>query len=111
MHRGLWARAKLMVAVENHGSDKRALRVRCRAHPSFLARLAIGAALATVAFSALVADAPVTVAIAMLGLLVAAGIASAVFSLGRVMHQVVEIIANRIGLTALARSPGGNGAR
>ena len=38
VHRGLWARAKLMVAVENHGSAKRALRVRCRAHPSFLAR-------------------------------------------------------------------------
>ena len=37
---------------------------------------------------------------------VGAGIASAVFSLGRVMHQVVEIVADRLGLTALARSPG-----
>ena len=111
VHRGLWARAKLMVAVENHGGTKRVLRVRCRAHPSFLARLVVGVSTGMMALTALLVDAPVTVAIGILGLLAVGGMVSAVFGLGRVMHQVVEIVADRLGLAALAESPGGAGAR
>lgn len=104
VHRGLWARAKLMVAVENHGGGKRVLRVRCRSHPSLPARLVIGVAAGLTALAALLVDAPLTMAVAILGLLAVAGIGGAVFGLGRLMHQVVEIVAARLGLTALDRS-------
>ena len=104
VHRGLWARAQLMVAVENHGSAKRVLRVRCRLHPSFLARLVAGVAAGLVVLTALLVDAPVTLAVALLALLAVGGIVSGVIGLGRVMHQVVEIVADRLGLTALIGS-------
>jgi len=107
VHRGLWARAKLMVAVENHGGAKRVLRVRCRAHSSFLARLTVGVAAGMLGLTALLADAPVTIAMGILGLLATGGIVSAVVGLGRVVHQVVEIVADRLGLTALGGSNGG----
>jgi hypothetical protein len=99
------------VAVENHGGAKRVLRVRCRAHPSFLARLVVGVSAGMIGLTALLVDAPVTVAIGILGLLTVGGMVSAVFGLGRVMHQVVEIVADRLGLTALAESPGGAGTQ
>jgi GT2 family glycosyltransferase len=111
VHRGLWARAKLMVAVENHGGEKRVLRVRCRSHPSFLARLVIGVAGGSTALGALWLDASLTAGIVMAGLLALAGIGGAVFSLGRVAHQVVEIVADRLGLTALARPQRDSDAR
>jgi len=104
VHRGLWARAKLMVAAENHGGSNRVLRVRCRVQSSFLGRLAVGVAAGLVALTALLVDAPVTLAAALLGLLAVGGIISGVIGLGRVMHQVVEIVADRLGLTALTGS-------
>jgi glycosyltransferase involved in cell wall biosynthesis len=106
VHRGLWARAKLMVAVENHGGGRRVLRVRCRVHSSFLARLVVAVAAGLVGLTALLVEAPVTLAAALLGLLAVGGIVSSVIGLGRVMHQVVEIVADRLGLTALAGSRG-----
>ena len=108
VHRGLWARAKLMVAVEHHGAAKRALRVRCQVHPSFLARLIVGVTAGMVVLTARVVDVPVTLALGVLGLLAVGGIASAVVGLGRVMHQVVEIVADRLGLTALDNARGGS---
>ena len=111
VHRGLWARAKLMVAVENHGGAKRVLRVRCRVHPSFLARLVVGVAAGMIALTALQTDAPVSIAMGILALLAVGGMLSAVLGLGRVVHQVVEIVADRLGLTALTGSLGDAGQR
>jgi O-antigen biosynthesis protein len=105
VQRGLWARAKLLVAVENHGEAKRVLRVRCRAQPSFLARLVTGGAFALTVLTAILVDAPVAVGMGIVAMLTVGGIASSVFGLGRVMHQVVEIVADRLGLTALAGTP------
>jgi hypothetical protein len=97
VHRGLWSRAKLMVAVENHGGAKRLLRVRCGPHPSLFARVGLGALVAMVTVVALVHPAA---GIGVGGLAAAAAvvIARAVLGLGRVMHQVVEIVADRLGL-------------
>jgi hypothetical protein len=101
VHRGLWARAKLMAAVENHGGAKRALRVRCHVHPSLLARLTIAVAAGLIALIAVLIDTPLAVAMSLLGLAALGGIIGAVVGLGRVMHQVVDIVAARLGLTAL----------
>jgi O-antigen biosynthesis protein len=106
VHRGLWARAKLMVAVENHGSAKRVLRVRCRVFPSFLARLTVAVAAGMIGLTGLLAEAPITLAIGILGLLAVGAMVSSVVGLGRVMHQVVEIVADRLGLTGLSAARG-----
>ena len=100
-----------MVAVENHGGAKRVLRVRCRVHPSFLARLVVGVAAGMIALTALQTDAPVSIAMGILALLAVGGMLSAVLGLGRVVHQVVEIVADRLGLTALTGSLGDAGQR
>ncbi len=101
VHRGLWARAKVMVAAENHGGAKRALRVRCHVHPSLLARLTLAVAAGLITVIAVLIDAPLAVAMSLLGLAALGGIVGAVVGLGRVMHQVVDIVAARLGLTAL----------
>jgi GT2 family glycosyltransferase len=102
VHRGLWARGKLMIAVENHGSDKRVLRVRCGVQFSFLARLVSWMALAAVVAAVALADVPVTIMIALLAGLAVAAMAGGIRSLGQVMHQVVEIVADRLALVAVA---------
>ncbi len=101
VHRGLWARGKLLVAVENHGGGKRVLRVRCGVHASFLARLLGAVAAGMIALTAMLAEAPVAVALGLIALLAFGAIASAVLGLGRVLHQVVEIVADRLGLIAV----------
>jgi hypothetical protein len=100
VHRGLWARARLMVAVENHGSAKRVLRVRAAAHASFLARAALGGLAVGVLALALLAPPAMAVAGALLGGAGAALIGRSVLRLGGVVHQVVEIAATRLGLSA-----------
>jgi glycosyltransferase involved in cell wall biosynthesis len=105
VHRGLWARGKLLVAVENHGGSKRVLRVRCGVHSSFLARMVGGVAAGLIALTAMLAAAPAAVAIGLLSLLAFGAIASAVLGLGQVLHQVVEIIADRLALTAVGDAP------
>ena len=111
VRRGLWARAKLVVATENHGGAKRVLRVRCRVHPSLRARLMIAGSAGLVALSTLLAAVPMVIAASALAFLAVGGIGGAMIGLGRVMHQVVEIVADRSGLTALAGSRGGAGPR
>jgi hypothetical protein len=100
VHRGLWARAKLMVAVENHGGDKRVLRVRAAAHASFLARAALAGLAAAVLALGVLAPPAVAVAGALLGGVAAVMIGRSVLRLGGVVHQVVEIAATRLGLSA-----------
>ena len=43
VHRGAFARSEIAVAVENHGGNKRFLRVRCRQRLSGVALLTLGA--------------------------------------------------------------------
>jgi len=101
IHRGLWARAKLLVAVENHGSEKRVLRVRAAAYPSFLARTALGGLAVGVAAIALFEPASGVVLGALAASAAATAIVRSVLGLGRVVPQVVEIVAARLGLTAV----------
>jgi len=54
-----------------------------------------------IVLTAMLAEAPVAVALGLIALLAFGGIASAVLGLGRVLHQVVEIVADRLGLIAV----------
>jgi len=99
VHRGLWARAKVLVGVEYHGAGKRILRVRAAAHSSFLARLVLTGIAAAVVLVALVAPPAAALTAALIGGGAAAAIGRSVLRLGRVVHQVVEIAAARLGLS------------
>jgi GT2 family glycosyltransferase len=104
VHRGLWSRAKVMVAAENHGGAKRLLRVRCSPHASGFARVFLIALAAVVA--AALGHPAAAVTVGAVTLAAAAGMMRAVIGLGRVMHQVVEIVADRLGLVEVADRPG-----
>jgi GT2 family glycosyltransferase len=98
IHRGAWAISRLTVAVENHGGEKRLLRVRCVQRTSPLGRrLLAGCALLVASAIALgVPDVVVGGAIAgasALGLGVYKN-----YRLGQILYHVVEIVASKAGL-------------
>ncbi|MGE0518962.1 MAG: glycosyltransferase [Candidatus Binatia bacterium] len=102
VHRGLWARARLLVAVENHGGAKRVLRVRCAVPLTLSGRLALLASATAALVAAVAVSHTVALVAAVAGLAIAGALGRAVFSIGRAMHQVVEIVAARLGLVALS---------
>ncbi|HTZ76813.1 MAG TPA: glycosyltransferase [Stellaceae bacterium] len=100
--RGLWSQAKLLCCVENHGGEKRLLRLRCRLGLSRLSKWLLRG-YAGIALVALVAGAPLVAAVAAL-----AGLTHGVFILhhtlefGGVMHRIVDGVAKRAGLLPVA---------
>jgi GT2 family glycosyltransferase len=104
--RGLWSRALVLVCTENHGGDKRLLRVRCAMRLSRFAAFVLRAyAVATAA--ALILDAPMTAAaIGVVGLAHGAVIAYRTVKFGRIMHRIIETVATRENLVPVEpRSP------
>jgi O-antigen biosynthesis protein len=104
IHRGVWAISRLMVAVENHGGEKRLLRVRCAQRTSpFGDRLLAGCAILVA--SAIALQVPNVIAVgAVLG---AATLGLGVYKnyrMGQILYHVVDIVAAKAGLT-----PAGNG--
>jgi hypothetical protein len=101
IHRGLWARADLKVAVEHHGGQKRLFRTRVRVHASWMAR-ATAAACGVVALIGLFTGLE---EIAQLGgslaLIAAAVTVVEGFRLGRIVYHVLEIVAKQIGLAGM----------
>jgi hypothetical protein len=97
--RGLWSRAYLLVCAENHGGEKRLLRVRCAMRLSrFSAFVLRGYAILTAA--ALILDAPgwATV-VGVTGIAQSALIAYRTVEFGRLMHRIIETVAKRQNLT------------
>jgi hypothetical protein len=109
VHAGLWAHVALLTAVEYHGGNTRLLRVRCASRTSFWARITL-AALFTAAVE-MAADGPVAGAVvAGLATAVATGlVARSVLAAGRMMSQVVAIVADRLGLVPIAEPRTGRG--
>ena len=90
--------ARLTLADENHGADKRLLRVRSALRPS---RLALGAVsgLATLAFLALVGGAPAMAAVLVIFALGGiGGIAWQLSVFANQLHRIVEAAARETGL-------------
>jgi GT2 family glycosyltransferase len=96
--RGLWSRALVTVVAENHGGDKRLLRVRVALRLSGLARTLLRFYAALVAAS-LILGAPIAgliffaIAAANIGV-----IGWQLIAFGRLMHRVVEAVARSAGL-------------
>ncbi len=100
--RGLWSRAYVLVCTENHGGEKRLLRVRCAMRLSRFSAFVLRAyAIATAA--ALILDAPgwATV-VGLLGVAQSALIAYRTIEFGRLMHRIVETVAKRQNLVPVS---------
>jgi O-antigen biosynthesis protein len=97
--RGLWSRAYLLVCTENHGGEKRLIRVRCAMRVSrFSAFVLRGYAVLTAA--ALILDAPVWASIiGIVGIANGTLIAYRTIEFGRLMHRIVDTVAQRQHLT------------
>ncbi|HLI19774.1 MAG TPA: hypothetical protein VKV32_01560, partial [Stellaceae bacterium] len=97
--RGLWSRAYVLICTENHGGEKRLLRVRCAMRVSRFSAFVLRA-YAVITAAALILDAPTWAAI--IGIL---GIANAVLigyrtsEFGRLMHRIIDTVAQRQHLT------------
>ena len=100
--RGLWSRALVLVCVENHGSSKHLLRVRCAMRLSRLSAFLLRG-WAAVTAAALILDAPMAaLVIGALGLCQAVLIAYRTLEFGRLMYGIIETVARREGLQPLA---------
>ncbi|HEX7408815.1 MAG TPA: glycosyltransferase [Candidatus Binatia bacterium] len=99
IYQGIWSKADLKVAVENHGGSKRFFRTRCRVRESLLSRISLlgFAALAIVGWFAGLAE--IEEVALLLGSLNLVVVAYDNYRLGRVMYHVIEIVAKQIQLT------------
>ena len=96
--RGLWSRAFVTVVAENHGGEKRLLRVRCQMRLSQLSAFVLRA-YAVLTAAALIVGAPVAaVIVGALGLGHATFIAWQTGVFGGLMHRIVETVAKSAGL-------------
>ena len=101
IHRGIATKSQLRVAVENHGGAKRLFNVRCAIKTSRAAKLALWCAGGLVAVGAYL-SLPEFLAVAIvLAALIAGAIVYQAVQLGRTMYQVLEIVAQQIGLEAM----------
>jgi O-antigen biosynthesis protein len=97
--RGLWSRALVTVVAENHGEDKRLLRVRCAMQASSLAAMLVRLYAMLLAGS-LIFGAPVAaLAIAAVGVANLMLIGARVVTFGRLMHRIIETVARQAELT------------
>jgi len=99
VYRGIWSKADLKVAVENHGGNKRYFRTRCRVRESMLSRVSLlgFATLAVIGWlGGLNEIAEMALLLGAINLVV---VAVDNYRIGRVMYHVLEIVAKQIGLT------------
>jgi hypothetical protein len=101
VHRGIWARADLKVAVENHGGNKRLFRSRVRVRSSWLARVTLLSCGVIAVAGAASGLAEISELGLLLGLIAAVLILFETFRLGQVVFHVLEIVAKQIGLTGV----------
>ncbi|KYC37141.1 hypothetical protein WA1_46775 [Scytonema hofmannii PCC 7110] len=95
---GIWSKVEVKVCAENHGGNKRLLRMRCALRMSQLATMAMaGYSLLTVV--ALILGMPELATVAVIaGVLNAAVILYQNFGLGRIIYQVLLIVTKKMHL-------------
>ena len=97
--RGLWSRAFVLVCTENHGGEKRLLRVRCAMRFSRFSVFVLRTYAALTA-AALILDVPAVAAVVgVIGLAQGVLISYRAVEFGRLMHGIVETVAKQVGLT------------
>ena len=91
--RGVWTRALVLCCVENHGGNKRLLRVRCVLALSRFAKLVLRSYLAASVLALVLAAPTVALAIASAGLVHGLVILRHTFEFGQVMHGLIDSVA------------------
>ena len=98
VYRGIWSKAQVKVGTENHGGGKRLHRVRCALRMSRPAIIAL-CVYPVLAMLALALDTPqAAAATALVGAVNVGAILYQGIRLGRILHQVLEIVARRLRL-------------
>jgi glycosyltransferase involved in cell wall biosynthesis len=99
IYRGIWSKADLKVAVENHGGSRRLLRTRCRVRETGLSRLTLIGFPAVAAVGWIGGLAEITEAALLVGMLNLLLVVVDNIRLGRFMYHVLEVVGKQIGLT------------
>jgi glycosyltransferase involved in cell wall biosynthesis len=98
VYRGIWSKARLAVAVENHGGNKRLHNVRCEVRVTQVARLSLGGFAIAVGCGLLFGVPEVTAVGAALGLVNLAVVITENVRLGRIINDTFDIVGANIGL-------------
>jgi len=101
IYRGVWSKARLTVAAENHGGSKRLLNVRCEVRLTRVSQLSLLGFGLAVAGGLLFRVPEVTGVGAALGLVNLAVIVAENVRLGRILNDALDIVAARIALHPL----------
>jgi hypothetical protein len=99
--RGLCSRALVTVCAENHGGNKRLLRVRCAMRLSHLALFLLRSYAALTAFTLILGWPLVAGVIATFGIINIGVICCQLLDFGRLMHRIVEGVAKQAQLVGL----------
>jgi hypothetical protein len=106
IYRGVWSKARVAVAAENHGGPKRLLRVRTDIRITRVAQLAVGAFAATTALGLLFRVPEITSVGLALGLVNLGVIVTENLRLARIVADTFEIVAATVGLRSLGQGAG-----
>ncbi|MFN8543415.1 MAG: glycosyltransferase [Candidatus Binatia bacterium] len=101
VYRGLWAKARVAVAAENHGGNKRMLNVRCELRLTRVAQLTLLGFTIAVACGLAFGVPEIASAGMALGLVNLAVIAGENLRLGRILNDTFDIVASGIALRPL----------
>ncbi|MGH7899110.1 MAG: glycosyl transferase, partial [Candidatus Binatia bacterium] len=100
VHRGAWARSEIAVAVENHGGNKRFLRVRCRQRTTGVGKLMLGACGLLIVAATVFSVIEMTQFALVLGAITLALLLYKSYRLGQILHHVLEIVARQLRLVS-----------
>jgi len=98
VYRGIWSKADLKVAVENHGGSQRFFRTRCRVRESLLSRVSLLGFAVLAAVGRLAGLDEIFELALLLGALNLLVVAYDNYRLGRIMYHVLEVVAKQIEL-------------
>jgi len=98
VHGGLWSRARIKVATENHGGERRVLRIKCALRGSRLASLGAVGALVLALLGLKLDFLPLTLTGAGAVVVVAVALVRENLSLGRMLRETLQVVARRARL-------------
>ena len=104
VYRGIWSKARLSVATENHGGLKRLLNVRCEVRLTRVSRLALLAYVIAVIAGLVFGVPEITGVGAALGIVNLGVIVAENARLGRILNDTLDIVAGNIALRPLGNA-------
>ncbi len=103
VHGGLWSRARIKMATENHGGERRVLRIKCALGGSRLAILGTAGAVMVTLLGFKIGFLPLAVAAAGAAVVMAVALVRESLGLGRMLHETLQAVARRARLNHAPR--------